>query len=201
MVTGVCVALGLIHASPLSVATTTVPVSETAARPTALSGLYAALAVCSAALPERERWRVAWVIHSESQRHGYDPLFVVALAAVESGCSPTARSRHGAVGLIQVKPSTARGMAAAAGLPWLGPQTLTVPAVNVGLGLRYLVHLESQLGDPYVAIAAYNLGPRRAAAMTRATARHTPYVRKVLRRYEALVKAHALAQSSRSGMS
>ena len=67
--------------------------------------LFAALSGCRASLPERERWRVAGVIQQESQRYGYDPLFVVALAQVESTCRPTARSHRGAVGLIQMRPS------------------------------------------------------------------------------------------------
>ena len=83
-----------------------------------MATLFAALSGCRASLSERERWRVAGVIHQESQRYGYDPLFVVALAQIESTCRPTARSHRGAVGLIQVRPSIARAVAEDAGLRW-----------------------------------------------------------------------------------
>jgi len=152
--------------------------------------LFAALSGCRASLSERERWRVAGVIHHESQRYGYDPLFVVALAAVESTCLPTARSRHGAVGLIQVRPSVARAVAQDGGIRWRGAQMLTKPLFNVHLGLRYLTQLEKRFGDPYVAVAAYNLGPTRVARMPRQRARATEYVQKVLSRYEALLAQH-----------
>ena len=155
-----------------------------------IATLFAALSSCRASLPERERWRVAGVIHHESQRYGYDPLFVVALAAVESTCLPTARSRHGAVGLIQVRPSVARAVAQDAGLRWRGAHMLTKPVFNVHLGLRYLMQLEKRFGDPYLAVAAYNLGPKRVARMPRQRARATEYVRKVLSRYEALLAQH-----------
>ena len=155
-----------------------------------VSTLFAALSGCRASLSERERWRVAGVIHHESQRYGYDPLFVVALAAVESTCLPTARSRHGAVGLIQLRPSVARAVAQDAGLRWRGAQMLTKPLFNVHLGLRYLTQLEKRFGDPYLAVAAYNLGPKRVARMPRQRARATEYVQKVLSRYEALLAQH-----------
>jgi soluble lytic murein transglycosylase-like protein len=152
--------------------------------------LFAALSGCRRGLSERERWRIAGVIHRESQRYGYDPLFVVALAAVESTCLPTARSPQGALGLIQLRPSVARAVALDAGLRWQGAGMLTKPLFNVHIGLRYLTQLEKRFGDPYVAMAAYNLGPTRVAGMSRHRARTTQYVQKVLSRYETLLARH-----------
>jgi soluble lytic murein transglycosylase-like protein len=153
----------------------------------AIGTLFSGLSRCGPALPERERWRIAGVIHQESQRYGYDPLFVLAMVQVESGCSPTARGPRGAVGLIQVQPATARAVAEEVGLSWLGAHTLAVPALNVRLGLRYLTQLEKRFHDPRVAVAAYNLGPKRVARMSRRAARGTTYVRKVLAQYEDLL--------------
>jgi soluble lytic murein transglycosylase-like protein len=67
---------------------------------------------------------------------------------------------------------------------------LTKPLFNVHLGLRYLTQLEKRFGDPYLAVAAYNVGPTRVARMPRHRARATGYVRKVLSRYEALLAQH-----------
>ena len=157
--------------------------------------LVRALAQCGEGLSERERRQIAGAIRMESQRHGYDPLFILAMVEVESACSPTARSRDGAVGLIQVKPSVARAVAEEAGLRWRGAHTLTQPVLNLHLGMRYLAQLERRYGDPHIAVAAYNLGPRRVGRMSRAEARQVPYVRKVLAAYEDLLAQHGTGRS------
>jgi soluble lytic murein transglycosylase-like protein len=72
---------------------------------------------------------------------------------------------------------------------------LRTPALNLHLGLRYLSQLEKRFRDPYLAIAAYNLGPTRVARMPRHRARRADYVRKVLARYETLLATHAKGRS------
>ena len=155
------------------------------------SKLFAAVSRCRPSLSERQRWRIVDAIHQESERHGYDPLFVMAIVEVESTCSPTANSKRGAVGLTQIKPSTAREVAKDLGVSFNGRQALVQPNLNVRLGLSYLARLEEKLGDPYVAIAAYNLGPQRAKRMSRQHAKRERYVKKVLARYEGLLEEHA----------
>jgi soluble lytic murein transglycosylase-like protein len=147
------------------------------------------LSLCSATLTQDERWRLAGIIHDESQRRGYDPLFVVAMIQIESGCLRTARGPGDGdgVGLIQIQPSTARAVAREADLPWHGDHTLTRPAVNVRLALEYLSRLEERFRDPLVAMAAYNMGPNRVAQMSPQRARGAGYVRKILARYEQLL--------------
>jgi soluble lytic murein transglycosylase-like protein len=152
-----------------------------------LTVVYEALSDCRASLSEKVRWRIAKAIEEQSRRHGYDPLFVQAMVEVESTCSPTARSHRGAVGLIQLQPATARAVARAAGVEYVGLQTLLDPVRNVELGLLYLSQLEEQLGDPHLAVAAYNLGPGRVARMSKGFARSARYVRKILARYEHLL--------------
>ena len=105
-------------------------------------------------------------------------------------CSAGALS-GGAIGLIQLMPSTARAVARRLGLPWQGERTLTEPSSNIQIGLHYLREMEELLGDPYRAVAAYNLGPVRVARMSSGRARQTTYVRKVLSRYERLIKLFA----------
>jgi soluble lytic murein transglycosylase-like protein len=156
-----------------------------------LTPIYKALSNCRASLPEGMRWRIANAIEEQSRRHGYDPLFVQAMIEVESTCSPTARSNKGAIGLIQLQPATARAVAEAAGIHWVGPQTLLDPARNVEIGLLYLSQLEEQLGDPHLAVAAYNLGPGRVAGKPKRFGESSGYVRKILNRYERLLEASA----------
>jgi soluble lytic murein transglycosylase-like protein len=158
--------------------------------PDPIDMLVAALSECSNVLSPALRQRIARIINDESEEHGYDPLFITALMQVESGCLPTARGGD-AIGLVQLLPSTARDVARRAGLPWRGERTLTEPASSITLGLRYLGELEELLGDPYRAVAAYNLGPARVARMSSGRARQTSYVRKVLLRYEQLLDQYA----------
>jgi soluble lytic murein transglycosylase-like protein len=153
--------------------------------------LFTAISDCRPSLGERQRWRIVDAIREEAERHGYDPLFVMALIEVESTCSPTANSSRGAVGLTQIKPSTARAVAKDLGLPWGGANALEQPSLNIRLGLGYLAQLEEKFGDPYVAMAAYNLGPQKASRMSRQHAKRARYVKKILARYEGLLVEHA----------
>ena len=153
----------------------------------ALGTLYNALSECRGSLSERDRWEIAESIEREARRHGYDPLFVQAMVEIESTCKPTAKSRMGALGLIQVKPTTGRAVAKDAGLPWNGPHSLYDPDFNIRVGLHYLNQLEKRFGDPHAAIGAYNLGPTRAARMGKERAKSTRYVKNILARYEELL--------------
>lgn len=153
----------------------------------ALGTIYDALSECRESLPEKRRWQIAETIEREARRHGYDPLFVQAMIEIESTCRPNARSRMGAIGLIQVKPGTARAVAEDAGLEWEGAHSLYDPDFNVRVGLHYLNQLEERFGDPHTAIGAYNLGPTRAARLGATVARSTRYVKKILQRYEDLL--------------
>jgi hypothetical protein len=160
--------------------------------------LFKALSRCRSSLSEADRWQIAHAIHLESERHGFDPLFVQAMIEIESTCSPRARSPRGAVGLIQMKPSTARAIAEEAGVLWRGVETLTHPTHNVKIGLHYLRTLEERFGDLRVAMAAFNLGPSRVARMSRAVARRARYVRDVLARYDDLRESHGVTPASLS---
>jgi soluble lytic murein transglycosylase len=93
---------------------------------------------------------------------GFDPVFVMALVRVESGFSPLARSRRGAMGLMQIMPVTAREMALRLGLE---PDRIVLddPAMNIRLGVKYLEVLRQEFGGDRVALlAAYNAGPKKA---------------------------------------
>lgn len=167
------------------------PVARVASPTVSVETIYAALEQCRKSTPEGERWRIAATLHQESRRYGYDPLFIAAMVEVESQCKATARGIHGAVGLIQIRPATARAVAAESGMPWKGDATLRDGVSNLRLGVRYLWTLEEQFDDPHLAIAAYNLGPTRVAGMARSRARGAQYVKRVLARYQDLVEQYA----------
>jgi soluble lytic murein transglycosylase-like protein len=187
---------GIVLAAVLSYPTAVESVGPAAPRVRAIeiasvATIFDALSKCGGTMKETERWRVASAIHQESRRYGYDPLFVAAMIEVESRCTPSARGIHGAIGLIQIRPATARAVAAETGIPWRGDATLRDGVSNVRIGMRYLWNLENQFADPHIAVAAYNLGPTRVARMARHRAQRTQYVKRVLARYENLVKQYS----------
>ena len=86
----------------------------------------------------------------------------LAVIAQESQFRPSVRSPAGAVGLMQLLPSTAEQTAAELGLAW-SPALLTTPEDNVKLGSAYLTKmLDRYEGALLPALAAYNAGPSNA---------------------------------------
>ncbi|MGE5179542.1 MAG: transglycosylase SLT domain-containing protein, partial [Bacteroidota bacterium] len=83
-----------------------------------------------------------------------DPAIVWAIMRQETGYLAAARSRAGALGLLQLLPKTASILA---GRP-VRADSLLDPALNVALGARYLKKLEREMGDPRATFAAYNAG-------------------------------------------
>ena len=91
------------------------------------------------------------LIRASAEQHGVDGLLIAAIIAAESSFDPCAISHRGAVGLMQVMPSTAGAVAL---------DRLTEPELNIDLGTSYLKHLlKIYEGDLELALAAYNAGP------------------------------------------
>jgi soluble lytic murein transglycosylase len=94
-------------------------------------------------------------------RVGLDPFLVAAIVREESSYYPRAVSRAGARGLMQLMPATAKPMADVRGLPFEGGGLLDDPRANLEMGTAFLAGLVKEFGEPRLAIAAYNAGPRR----------------------------------------
>lgn len=90
------------------------------------------------------------IIASMAETHGVDPILVTALIQVESGNRPTARSHKGAMGLMQLMPSTARQY---------NVRNPYDPKANIAAGIRHLKTLIDRFdGVVELALAAYNAG-------------------------------------------
>ena len=99
-----------------------------------------------------------------AESRGLDPALVAALVRQESLFQPHARSAAGAVGLMQVMPATARGLARRSGLPAPAPAALRDPAVNLTLGTLHLDDLlRASGGRVDEVLAIYNAGATRVA--------------------------------------
>jgi soluble lytic murein transglycosylase len=97
-------------------------------------------------------------IRTEAAREHLDPAFVAAVIYRESKFVPDSRSSRGAVGLMQLLPSTASFIAAQPNRPALPPDELTDPEVSIAYGAWYLRYLIDRYGSAPLALAAYNGG-------------------------------------------
>lgn len=90
-----------------------------------------------------------------------NPLLIFAVARQESAFMHDAKSPAGAVGLMQLLPSTAKQTAQKSGMSF-NAQDLIKPDKNIALGSRYLDYLLGVFdGNRILAAAAYNAGPSR----------------------------------------
>jgi soluble lytic murein transglycosylase len=105
-------------------------------------------------------WRAE--VFQAAERSGLDPYLVAAIVREESNYHPRAVSRAGARGLMQLMPATAEPMAATRGWRFRDGALLDEPAANISMGTAFLAGLMKAFGDPSLALAAYNAGPRRA---------------------------------------
>ena len=102
------------------------------------------------------------LIERAARRFGLDPHFVAAMIYEESRFDPGAVSPAGAVGLMQIMPSTGREIARRLGMKGFRRSMLFDPQVNITLGCYYLGQLLKQFnGNFYLAAGAYNSGPAR----------------------------------------
>ncbi len=110
-------------------------------------------------LHKSEKGKLARVIYQECDKHGLDPLLLVALIYVESAFQNFSESSMGARGLMQILPSVGRSVAQEARIPWEGDETLHNPRKNIRIGASYLKKLMEEFEDLSLALAAYNVGP------------------------------------------
>ena len=101
-------------------------------------------------MSETSRNQYATEIRASASRHGVDPTLVESVIRAESAFNPTAVSRTGARGLMQLMPKTAMA---------LGVRDSFNPRENIDGGVRHLRYLVDRYpGNLPLAVAAYNAG-------------------------------------------
>jgi soluble lytic murein transglycosylase len=128
------------------------------------------LTLAGATLAYAERTKPSWyarlrypltyehIIVGHARNYELDAALVAAVIYRESKFDADARSRSGAIGLMQVLPDTARGIAINTGGTRFRVEDLYDPEINVRYGSFYLRRLLRKYGDERLALAAYNAG-------------------------------------------
>ena len=102
--------------------------------------------------------RYEHIVRGHAHNYGLDPALLAAVIYQESKFEAKARSASGAIGLMQLLPDTADGIAIHTGGAAFRTADLYDPEINVRYGAWYLRHLLRKYGDERVALAAYNAG-------------------------------------------
>ena len=97
------------------------------------------------------------VITCACNRFGVDVADVYAIAWTESKFSSTAKSGAGAIGIMQVMPTTAKWCAEALNMEYK-TEKLYDAEYNITLGVFYYSYLLKKFGDKEKALSAYNAG-------------------------------------------
>jgi soluble lytic murein transglycosylase len=98
------------------------------------------------------------IVRGHAANYDLDPALLAAVIYQESKFDPNAQSDSGAIGLMQLLPETAKGIAARTGGSEFHVSDLRSPEINVRYGSWYLRHLLDKYGSEEKALAAYNGG-------------------------------------------
>ena len=127
------------------------------------------------------RWRsinrteIHAIIRQASRRHGVDQNFIKAVITAESSFKNHSLSSKGAMGLMQLMPSTCKDLGVTD--PW-------DPKQNINGGTSYLKTLLLEFKNPHKALAAYNFGPGKVRRKARWPKETRVYVKRVMKNYK-----------------
>jgi len=109
---------------------------------------------------ERIRYplRYSEYVRVHAREHSLDPALVAAVIYQESKFRSGAKSSSGAIGLMQLTPKTARGIAIRTHGNAFRTEDLYNPEINIRYGAWYLDNLFRKYGSERLVLAAYNAG-------------------------------------------
>lgn len=142
---------------------------------------------------------IASVIMRESERYGFDPIFLMAVIQNESSFNPQMKGGVGEIGLMQIKPDTAEWIAKTYKIDYKNADSLYRPEVNIAIGAAFMNKLRGQFSsNSSLYISAYNAGARKVRMMV--SAKNTPkiYATAVMKRYFAMYSALGMNKGTQS---
>jgi soluble lytic murein transglycosylase len=153
-------------------------------------------------------WALLWyplrysaVVRGHAAHYHLNPALLAAVIEQESKFNADARSSTGAIGLMQLQPATAKGIALRTGGSRFVLSDLTNPEINVRYGAWYLRHLLDKYRDERTALAAYNAGQENVDRWRRAhEGVQFPETRAYVDRVERLKSIYRRAYKSELGL-
>jgi soluble lytic murein transglycosylase len=112
--------------------------------------------------------RYEQIVRGHARNYSLDPALLAAVIYQESKFEADARSKSGAIGLMQLLPNTAKGIAIHTGGSRFRVSDLYDPEINVRYGAWYLRHLIEKYDNEQTALAAYNAGQNNVDRWRRA---------------------------------
>jgi soluble lytic murein transglycosylase len=97
-------------------------------------------------------------VRVHARENHLDPALLAAVIYQESKFDARAESASGAIGLMQLTPATAHGIAIRTGGSRFETNDLLDPEINIRYGSWYLGNLFEKYGDERLVLAAYNAG-------------------------------------------
>jgi len=127
---------------------------KTVSRSVGYAKADATASTSNANAPDASYNRYSEIITKYARQNGVDVALATAVIKIESNFNPRMRGSHGEVGLMQVKPATARMMGYSGSIKGLAD-----PDTNIRIGMKYLA-LAQSLGDGSTCntILKYNAG-------------------------------------------
>ena len=125
-----------------------------------VAGTFAYVDTSSPTWYERIRYplRYSEFVRVHASQHDLDPAFLAAVIYQESKFDANAKSSSGAMGLMQLTPETARGIAIRTHGSAFRTSDLDDPDINIRYGSWYLDNLFKKYGSERLVLAAYNAG-------------------------------------------
>jgi soluble lytic murein transglycosylase len=151
---------------------------------------------------ERLRYplRYSEYVRVHARENKLDPALLAAVIYQESKFNTGAKSKSGAIGLMQLTPNTARGIAIRTGGSQFHTGDLYDAEINIRYGAWYLANLFRKYGAERLALAAYNAGPGNVDAWrAKGEPIQFPETRAYVARVEHLQRVYRKAWGSKLG--
>jgi soluble lytic murein transglycosylase len=125
-----------------------------------LAGAFLVVNETSPPWYERLRYPLHYAtdVRVHARENNLDPAFLAAVIESESKFDANAESSSGAIGLMQLTPSTAKGIAIRTGGSAFRTTDLYDPEINIRYGAWYLRNLFRKYRSERLVLAAYNAG-------------------------------------------
>jgi soluble lytic murein transglycosylase len=132
--------------------------------------------------------QITRAILAEANRHGFDPIFIMAVIQTESSFVPNQVGGVGEIGLMQIRPTTAKWLNDKLGnkaqLGYRNEKSLYNVETNIRIGTAYFAMLREKFdASSPLYLAAYNMGATNVKRSLRNSVMPREYAGRIMKRY------------------